>query len=322
MPRTTPGFFWHNLGPRSKRNEPPSKMNSVGIPDADANAWWLHLLKRGEISANWPEDPSKARDCLESYIPRDTVFAYSGGHGVVGWGVLENPKYAPIKEGSAEDVYPRKGLHLHRLRGIRWQGWTEHMDNALTAAKVRQVGLFTPRSTSVSISDVEGARRLIARLKHKFGENHRAIVPAEHPPSLQELRLSGQLDEKRRVVTRREQAFLRKHVLRGSNSGECVLCGEELPVDLLVAAHIKPRASCSDEERRDLNNIVPMCLLGCDALFERGYAVVVDGIVEVRVQKAAMPRIDKFEALRGRRISSWEPERRTYFEWHSAQTRD
>lgn len=147
----------------------------------------------------------------------------------------------------------------------------------------------------------------------------KGIVPAASPPSVEELKLSGQLDERRRVVTRREQAFLRKHVLRGKSSGQCVLCGQEMPIDLLVAAHIKPRARCSDAERRDLNNIVPMCLLGCDALFERGYAVVVDGVVELRWEKAAMPRTNRIEVLRRRKISARERGRKKYFEWHAAQ---
>jgi len=51
----------------------------------------------------------------------------------------------------------------------------------------------------------------------------------------------------------------------------CSLCGQLLPVELLVAAHIKPRSECSRRERLDFENIVfGVCVLGCDALYEKG----------------------------------------------------
>src|ERR1022692_4148437 len=43
--------------------------------------------------------------------------SYSSGYGAVGWGVVESPEYIPIEKGDSEDVYPREGLHLHRLKG-------------------------------------------------------------------------------------------------------------------------------------------------------------------------------------------------------------
>ena len=87
-----------------------------------------------------------------------------------------------------------------------------------------------------------------------------------------------ELDQKRVVLVRREQSFLRQYLFGENEVGTCVICGNELPVFLLVAAHIKPRAKCNDAERRDYaNNVVPMCLLGCDALFKRGFIVIVDG---------------------------------------------
>ncbi len=90
-----------------------------------------------------------------------------------------------------------------------------------------------------------------------------AVAGSQEPPaSRQELTVLGQLDEERRVLARKEQALLRKHLLGGSDDGRCFLCGEKLPVELLVTAHIKARAKCSEKERRDCANIVPMCILG------------------------------------------------------------
>lgn len=74
---------------------------------------------------------------------------------------------------------------------------------------------------------------------------------------------------------RKEQADLRVHLLRGRLIAPCSLCGNELPSRLLVAAHIKPRRYCSEEERRDFRSVAMLaCGLGCDALFEWGYVTV------------------------------------------------
>jgi hypothetical protein len=151
-----------------------------------------------------------------------------------------------------------------------------------------------------------------------------SVVDGDHQPkaSRKELAVLGRLDEKRLVSTRKEQAFLRKHLLGGKDYGECFVCGEKLPVELLVTAHIKARAKCSDKERRDGNNIVPMCLMGCDALFERGRVVVVDNKIEARLNNVARSsRLYGFlAALRARKIEV-EVQRKKYFEWHSKHAR-
>ncbi|MFD1210995.1 hypothetical protein ACFQ36_02930 [Arthrobacter sp. GCM10027362] len=79
---------------------------------------------------------------------------------------------------------------------------------------------------------------------------------------------------------RAEQRYLRAVLLAGGNS-RCSLCGRQLPAALLVAAHIKPRAECNDDERLDFRAAAMLaCTLGCDALFEHGFmAVDVDGVI-------------------------------------------
>lgn len=131
-----------------------------------------------------------------------------------------------------------------------------------------------------------------------------------------------ELDQKRVVLVRREQSFLRQHLFRENEVGTCAICGSELPVFLLVAAHIKPRAKCSDMERRDYaNNVVPMCLLGCDALFERGLIVVEDGKVRVQLHNKRNENLDRFlRQLEGRLTSTWKIGRVKYFNWHAQHT--
>ena len=131
-----------------------------------------------------------------------------------------------------------------------------------------------------------------------------------------------ELNREVKVLARREQSFLRRLLFQDREKGYCVICGEELPVSLLVAAHIKPRAYCTDEERRDyINNVAPMCLLGCDALFEREIIIVEDGKISVRINYDEADWLGKLlKRLDGNAILSWEQGRQKYFRWKADQT--
>ena len=50
----------------------------------------------------------------------------------------------------------------------------------------------------------------------------------------------------------------------------------------MIAAHIKPRNKCLPDERKDPNIVMPVCKIGCDDLFEKGYLKVDD---EGRIEK-------------------------------------
>ena len=129
------------------------------------------------------------------------------------------------------------------------------------------------------------------------------------------------LDEENTTLTRREQAYLRKYLFGSDEAGTCVICGERFPIELLIAAHIKRRAKCTDAERRDLANIVPMCLLGCDALFERGLVVVKKGKIEVRLEAGLNDRLKTLvDTLDGRLTTAWKSGRLRYFRWHARHT--
>jgi hypothetical protein len=131
----------------------------------------------------------------------------------------------------------------------------------------------------------------------------------------------GTLDIAARVYARREQGFLRRSLFGSKQLAECALCGRTLSTELLVAAHIKRRADCSQRERLDFKNIViPMCKLGCDALFEGHFITVGEGVVR---RKRSLRDGDSAAAivasLEGRSCSYWSESRRAYFDWHLRQ---
>lgn len=194
---------------------------------------------------------------------------------------------------------PRYWIEQHRLKGF------EHLESRLV---IRWTGRHWCQYVN---RNPDRFRVLSGALVHKMS------LKADRP-ALKELTFVGRLDEQRQVWTRKEQGFLRKHVLKGRDFGSCYICGEELPVRFLVAAHIKRRSKCSKREKADFSNIVPMCLLGCDALFEDGYLVVVNDRVSVRSDEenhhVALKTIRK--NLQGRPISV-EAKQRPYFQWHA-----
>ncbi|MEV8631935.1 hypothetical protein AB0395_09780 [Streptosporangium sp. NPDC051023] len=134
---------------------------------------------------------------------------------------------------------------------------------------------------------------------------------------------SGELEREVSRASRREQAKLKRILLPGT-SGVCALCGRTFERRLLVAAHIKKRSACSDQERRDLANVAMLnCILGCDALYEHGY-VTVGPFGEILISNAALngPSIREHIHLylKGRTTTWWNATREKYFAWHRAHS--
>jgi hypothetical protein len=131
-------------------------------------------------------------------------------------------------------------------------------------------------------------------------------------------RLDGPLDRGARTTSRVEQQLLRGVLgLFALSTAPCELCGRDVPVGLLVAAHIKRRADCTDEERRDVEHVaMRACVLGCDALFERGLLQVTDrGLL--RAAGGVTPALaEHLQALDGRSAPAFRPARAPYFAWH------
>lgn len=120
---------------------------------------------------------------------------------------------------------------------------------------------------------------------------------------------------------RREQARLRQLLVGGRSvrDGRCGICGRVFPIGLLLAAHVKRRSHCSEEERRDFVNVAMLaCALGCDVLFEAGYLTVgSDGRIRTAGASLTHPALHKIlGTLRGREAPAWNEHREPYFAWH------
>jgi hypothetical protein len=130
---------------------------------------------------------------------------------------------------------------------------------------------------------------------------------------------AGEIDTTAERKVRREQRLLRKALGLGKGSHTCALCGRTYPDRLLVAAHIKKRSDCTDQEKVDIPAVAMIaCALGCDALFEHGYIVVnSEGLIESTIRSDGDSHLSEMvEMLQGRRVTDLNIESAPYFDWH------
>ncbi len=142
-------------------------------------------------------------------------------------------------------------------------------------------------------------------------------------PSVPDDSFGGALDRASTFARRAEQGHL-KRLLLSHGGGRCALCGREFPAKLLVAAHIKKRAACTDDEKRDLVNIGMLaCLLGCDSLYEHGFVAVEEGgRLLTSPEGHEVPALDDYAKKNfvSRTCAWWSPAREPYFYWHRVHT--
>jgi hypothetical protein len=143
------------------------------------------------------------------------------------------------------------------------------------------VGLADVRSMNVPDSDVRAAAGFErVQMAMPVREANRAAVasllgvdasPSVRPQvsSLAEIDPDAPLSVWALAERRNEQSLLRRSLIP-NDTGVCDICGDELPATFLRAAHVKQRALCSDEEKRDPSNVLVACVW-CDVAFERGW---------------------------------------------------
>lgn len=118
--------------------------------------------------------------------------------------------------------------------------------------------------------------------------------------------------------SRVEQDVFADFLFGNSIKSKCVICNETLPNNFLVAGHIKKRSLASENERKDLNIVMPICKFGCDDLFEKGYIYVnEEGILKSSGRKPTTKFVTSFiKKHEGKRIRFFNEKNRQYFNDH------
>ncbi|MHA7278878.1 hypothetical protein ACX80H_03905 [Arthrobacter sp. MDT2-2] len=130
---------------------------------------------------------------------------------------------------------------------------------------------------------------------------------------------AGPTDARTLSKRRLEQRELALRV-KSDAAGICALCLREFDSEFLVAAHIKLRAQCTDDERHDFQHIaMAACRLGCDQLFELGLVTVTaSGALQGSALLEQSPVLSEYfqQHLSGNQCAKWSAGSSVYFAWH------
>lgn len=170
----------------------------------------------------------------------------------------------------------------------------------------------------MSNPEIKQAPSYISHKRIIFEHNESPLIELEK--HLKSFADSEHLDQTTVASNRKEQAFLRSYLLQGKRNGHCILCGRNFPAELLIAAHIKPRAKCTRNEKLDFKNIAAlMCVLGCDSLFEKGFIIVSGGVVRANPHRKATQHLQEaIKKLADRDVTNWHDSSK-YYNWHARE---
>ena len=124
----------------------------------------------------------------------------------------------------------------------------------------------------------------------------------------------GNTDQTSIGTRRREQSILADWIFGEKNKRRCAICQRKYSKKALVVAHKKKRSQCSDSERLDPHIVFPLCIFGCDYLYEHGFLKIVDGQVQSGNRCLSKTERSAVDALVGIRLKpSWANGRPEYF---------
>lgn len=126
------------------------------------------------------------------------------------------------------------------------------------------------------------------------------------------------LDREVKTRYRTEQKILRDFLFK-ADYGVCGICNKKYPAKFCACAHIKKRSKCTDEEKKDLNVVMPACYFGCDSLYEKGYIKIENGVVmDNHFGKTVTKQIEKYlNEIKGNQCKYFNDDSKKYFLFHN-----
>lgn len=334
--------------PEDERALLPGPVDLAGVDDIDQ----LRLdITSAQGGVGQPEGaPKKGNNSKRIQLRLDVPGYGPGDVGRLAGDLADPSGTMPPEHDDGPASLPTATDLLRSLLGVEVRTLTRGMANTILKLESGRARVRTDRSPDgewVDIDDVQQGLDLLARsgtvrvsvdeLGHRssFVGAVLATLPdvevltkpprvtlrplASAPPPADDLHF-GELDSATMVKVRNEQARLRKILAGQREAAECALCGHEYPLSFLVAAHIKKRAVCTDDERRDLLHVAMLaCVFGCDALYEMGWiSVDQSGLVRTSqpIQAPGGWFRDRLTQLAGRRCTAHCEASEPYFAWH------
>ncbi|MDF2605146.1 hypothetical protein [Sphingomonas sp.] len=142
----------------------------------------------------------------------------------------------------------------------------------------------------------------------------RQVVPSRYDRLKKRLADLGKTDRASTGAARREQSILAEWIFGGSMHGECAICQRGYSRGALVVAHKKKRSLCAESERLDPYIVFPLCIFGCDFLYEHRFLTIKDG--KVAKGREALSETEKraASALLGKTLKTpWSSGPAAYF---------
>lgn len=224
---------------------------------SNANTTIRHRAERILVEEGW----------AEVYNDRGYRLLRNPWHGEFMWPTVEW-----VKEPVDLETGNRSGARIrmrHFLDCIHW-----HRE----AGSDRLLGQPPTLATDNQMSSLPACKSCVARAKALQHEDRGPRISSTTPIVTLDPDPPIETDRLALVALRREQQYLRKHLIGDHSEALCSICGRELPTRLLVAAHIVPRRMLSEPERLSFGSAAMLaCKLGCDALFEDGFIAVDPG---------------------------------------------
>lgn len=178
------------------------------------------------------------------------------------------------------------------------------------AQQLQAIRRLTPKSGEAMLSLWSG--RLLKT--HNLINTKQTTIVTVPDPGVLDL---DALDAQRTALVRLEQQATRALICGSGDTVVCAFCSRPLPAALVVAAHIKPRTNCSDEEKKAIGvNVLALCKLGCDDLFERGFLEVLAGqLIHGPAKPTTQAVASAQRKVVGNHVRGWTKEHEKNFKW-------
>lgn len=259
--REMPGAVWYNFEDRDNVlvNYGEKVFSVIGQCEVQRLAEVFHnALYRRSLKYAYPPV-----ELIQQYLSTSRYFAVDEDS--VRFVGQENPELSNIERDVVEylrdlDVVTRRDLSSY----LSAQG---HSDPLITKAINTSPFVYVDKSS--------GRRRYAYSLVGAPG-----AYQDRYLEYLKELANLEQTDTSVETKSRREQHILQRWLFEGKTTEHCAICGDEHMVSALRVAHKKRRSQCTEVERRDPYIVMPLCVFGCDFLYEDRHIVIKDGKVQ------------------------------------------
>ena len=157
----------------------------------------------------------------------------------------------------------------------------ELLSRGHTRSNAQQTIFYSP-IVRIDKDDGRGSYRyfLIGRSGTKPAtDKSREILDLRYVEYRERLMRLDTTDAPMETTRRKEQDALRDWLFSSEDTRRCAICGRSYHIGALVAAHKKKREKCNPAERRDPYIVMPLCVFGCDYLYEDRYLLIQNGVV-------------------------------------------